>query len=129
MENNTELSPTEWYPAPPPDYIPPANVNDIRDDENQAATGIWVPDGILNYTTKNIWPPSIPCDRIESCRRMKPPNVEARNLPKNHFLCGEKGLFAIAKFSRYDIVGEYTGKIVDDTAGGRFSQKNTRCQT
>lgn len=42
------------------------------------------------------------------------------DLGKDHFLCGEKGVFATEKFDRFDIVGEYTGKVVDDTVNGHY---------
>jgi len=37
--------------------------------------------------------------------------VEVRVLPKGHILEGQKGLFATKAFSRYDVIGEYTGVV------------------
>lgn len=43
-----------------------------------------------------------------------------RDLPEDHFLAGEQGLFALKKFCKYDIIGEYTGKIVPSSVGGHY---------
>lgn len=37
--------------------------------------------------------------------------IEVRVLPKGHLLAGEKGVFATKKFSKYNVIGEYTGHI------------------
>jgi len=38
--------------------------------------------------------------------------IKVRDLPESHFLKGEQGLFAIKKFEQYDVLGEYTGRVV-----------------
>jgi len=38
--------------------------------------------------------------------------VEIVDLPSTHLLAGQKGLFATRDFHQYDILGEYTGRIV-----------------
>ena len=43
-----------------------------------------------------------------------------RDLPSGHFLAGEQGLFALERFKPFDIVGEYTGKVVDVTVSGHY---------
>jgi len=37
--------------------------------------------------------------------------IEVRILPEDHLLSGEKGVFATKEFTKYDIIGEYTGDI------------------
>ncbi len=64
----------------------------------------------LNYL-KNI---------ASSSRRQYIHGVEVRKLEKDHFLCGEHGLFSTRKFSRFDIIGEYTGMVVGSTVNGHY---------
>jgi hypothetical protein len=73
----------------------------------------------LKYTSCNKWQ-SVSKERVEACRRHKVNGVEARLLPKNHPLHGEYGLFAVQKFYKYDVIGEYTGKIVGDDVHGHY---------
>ena len=74
----------------------------------------------LKYTSKNIWPHAIDKAKREGCRRFKVEGVEVKDLPPSHFLCGEQGLFATRKFSKFDILGEYTGLIVGFSAYGHY---------
>ena len=41
-------------------------------------------------------------------------------MPKDHVLHGEYGLFATKRFSKFDIIGEYTGKVVGDDVHGHY---------
>lgn len=76
--------------------------------------------GKLKYLQTNIWDKRIDHASREGCRRYSPSGVEVRDLPPGHFLAGQQGLFATRKFLRYDIIGEYTGKIVPSTVGGHY---------
>ena len=76
--------------------------------------------GNVKYTSNNFWSPKIAKEKKEKCRRQIVVGVEVRDLPKSHFLFGEQGLFALEKFSQFDIVGEYTGRVVDDDISGHY---------
>lgn len=76
--------------------------------------------GAVKYTSNNFWSPKIAKEKKEKCRRQIVVGVEVRDLPKSHFLFGEQGLFALEKFSQFDIVGEYTGRVVDDDISGHY---------
>ena len=76
--------------------------------------------GAVKYTSNNFWSPKIAKEKKEKCRREIVVGVEVRDLPKSHFLFGEQGLFALEKFSQFDIVGEYTGRVVDDDISGHY---------
>ena len=73
----------------------------------------------LKYTDSNKWQ-SIPRADVEACKRYSVKGVEVRLLPKEHFLFGEYGLFATQKFSKFDIIGEYTGKVVSNKVAGHY---------
>lgn len=68
--------------------------------------------GTLKYTLCNRWAANIDKNVKESCRRHHIYGVVVKSLPPNHQLHGEEGLFTVKKFEKYDIIGEYTGKIV-----------------
>jgi hypothetical protein len=123
-------SQTAWYPSATPSEIPQASEALIaKTAEAEAAKPIerqignihpiWQ-SGKVKYLLRNQWTPSIPQVKREACKRERPWGVEVRDLPKEHFLHGEQGLFAIAKFSKCDVVGEYTGKIVDSNVFGHY---------
>ena len=76
-------------------------------------------DDRLNYLVSNNWH-LIPKNIASSSRRQYIHGVEVRKLGKDHFLCGEHGLFATRKFSRFDIIGEYTGMVVGSTVNGHY---------
>ena len=76
--------------------------------------------GAVKYTSNNFWSPRISKEKKEKCRRQIVVGVEVRDLPSTHFLSGEQGLFALEKFSQFDIVGEYTGRVVDDDVSGHY---------
>lgn len=76
--------------------------------------------GEVKYTTQNFWSPKISKEKKEKCRRHIVVGVEVRDLPPTHFLSGEQGLFALEKFAQFDIVGEYTGRVVDDDVSGHY---------
>lgn len=76
--------------------------------------------GTIKYTSNNFWSPKINKVKKEKCRRQIVVGVEVRDLPKNHFLAGEQGLFALEKFAQFDIIGEYTGRVVDDNISGHY---------
>lgn len=99
--------------------------------------------GKIKYTNKNIWTQRITPTAREACKRRSIHGVAVRDLPESHFLHGEQGiafhytaalfcsiflefahnlsysgLFATTRFQQCDILGEYTGMIVDyDTNG------------
>ena len=76
--------------------------------------------GDVKYTSNNFWSPKISKDKKEKCRRQIVVGVEVKDLPPSHFLFGEQGLFALEKFAQFDIVGEYTGRVVDDDISGHY---------
>lgn len=76
--------------------------------------------GEIKYTSNNFWSPKVNKEKKEKCRRQIVVGVEVRDLPSGHFLAGEQGLFALEKFSQFDIVGEYTGRVVDDDISGHY---------
>eukprot|EP01041_Mallomonas_annulata_P005357 gene5357-10708_t len=109
-----------WYPCPPPDFIPELKPNLIDNEPIEPIGKIWTPDGPLRYLTSNIWSSEVSEQRKESCRRHHLNGTEVRTLPKCHALNGQKGLFAKVKFSQYDVLGEYTGNVLGDNAGGLY---------
>lgn len=51
---------------------------------------------------------------------MTMPGVQVRHLPTHHLLHGQQGLFATRAFTPYDLVGEYTGRVVPEGCGGSY---------
>lgn len=92
-------------------------ISDKLDKISLSNESIWPDD--IKYMTSNKWN-SIPNDKREQCRRHKIHGVQVRQLPSDHFLAGEFGLFATQKFSRFDVLGEYTGKIVGCDVSGHY---------
>lgn len=78
-----------------------------------------IKDDRLNYLISNNWH-LIPKNIASSSRRQYIHGVEVRKLGKDHFLCGEHGLFSTRKFSKFDIIGEYTGMVVGSTVNGHY---------
>lgn len=122
-----------WYPCPVPETIP--NVAEININDNPSTTEIDTSSGVLpsahrphpiwnrgslKYSISNNWAKGIPQDKRTACRRDYTHGVEVRDLPRDHFLHGEQGLFATIKFSKCDIVGEYTGRIVNSDVNGSY---------
>jgi len=110
-ENPEKVISTAWYPCPPPSEIV---MNEKAIEKPIEATPsddhpIWQK---IKYTNCNFWSPNISKARKEAARRYRVPGVEVRDLPVNHFLHGEQGLYAAKKFEKFDIIGEYTGRIV-----------------
>ena len=118
------LGGVSWYPAPPKEEIPLENVQNAMEKvkfENENVVEfdqVWKETGV-KYTVSNKWQ-GIDKKKMESAKRERVHGVEVRKLPKGHPLAGEFGLFAAKRFSRFDIVGEYTGKIVGDQIGGHY---------
>ena len=81
-------------------------------------TRFWETDK-LKYTPTNIWS-RISKEKRESARLHDLRGLEVRDLPEGHFLHGEKGLFATIPFKMFDVIGEYCGKIVDNTVQGHY---------
>jgi hypothetical protein len=75
--------------------------------------------GKVTYTPINVWSDIAP-SRIEACKRCKPKGVEGHLLTAPHPLKGEYGLFATQKFSRFDVVGEYVGRVVNSEVTGHY---------
>lgn len=124
-EENCEIVKGKWYPRNPnteSDSTGDQNYSIITADDTPPLLPephqIWS-DGQLKYTTSNKWQ-SIPNEKRELRQRHRLHGVEVRTLPSNHFLSGECGLFAIKKFTKFDILGEYTGKIVDSDVCGHY---------
>eukprot|EP01038_Epipyxis_sp_PR26KG_P006807 gene6807-9322_t len=115
---------TGWYPQKPIIEDMKDNIisNKQEDDNNaniidkseelidNSTISVWE-ELKVKYTSQNKWQ-SIPKDQLENSKRYKVHGVEVRKLPSNHFLSGQYGLFATKKFFKFDIVGEYTGKVV-----------------
>ena len=104
--------------------LSPSAIKDIvkkghSDRKFAAPHPIWATDK-LKYTAQNWWSPGLSKEKRENCRRGTVAGVEVRDLHPPHFLAGEQGLFAIEKFSRFDVIGEYTGRIVDDDVSGHY---------
>ena len=126
--NMEDANKPEWYPNDPGVYgvelidanlrkaqifiekstCPPKTLESIN----------WDP--TLKYAHTLWWSANIKKEKKEACRREFIQGIEVRNLGPDHFLCGEKGVFATEKFSRFDIIGEYTGRVVDDTVNGHY---------
>ena len=70
----------------------------------------------------NRIPPSIKKETKESIRRTRISGIEVRDVPIGHFLygLGQQGLFATTKFWKFDVLGEYVGKIVGDDVNGHY---------
>jgi hypothetical protein len=77
-------------------------------------------DHSLKYSPTLWWSSNIKKEKKEACRRPFIRGIEVRDLGKDHFLCGQKGVFATEKFSQFDVLGEYTGRVVDDTVNGHY---------
>jgi hypothetical protein len=65
----------------------------------------------LLYLTSNKWQSISKAVNMAS-RRNHIHGVEVMKLGKDHILCGEFGLFATKKFTKFDIIGEYTGSSI-----------------
>ena len=77
-------------------------------------------DHSLKYAPTLWWSSDIKKEKKEACRRPFIRGIEVRDLGPDHFLCGQKGVFATEKFSQFDVLGEYTGRVVDDTVNGHY---------
>lgn len=113
---------SSWYPCKPPEEIPLNNIvvtEDMNsDDQIKDGKPFWETEK-LKFTNVNKWH-SIPREIVASARRTFVKGVEVRRLPKDHVLHGECGLFATQKFSKFDVIGEYTGKVVDNGTHGHY---------
>jgi hypothetical protein len=76
--------------------------------------------GPLEYTSEIIPNADLSEERVQKTRRYTIHGTEVRDLSTDHFLSGEQGLFATKPFKRFDILGEYTGYIVDEGVGGSY---------
>ena len=115
-----------WYPHPPPSSSAEATntlivIPPLPPPVFPPPHPIWSTSS-LKYTSSNVWPPSIRKETKEKIRRHAIAGVEVRDLPTGHFLhgTGQQGLFAVAKFEKFDILGEYTGRIVGDEVNGHY---------
>lgn len=73
----------------------------------------------LKYFSANDWE-SVDEDLLAKIRRRSIRGVSMRLLPSDHVLKGQYGLFATLRFQRYDVIGEYTGVVVDENSSGHF---------
>lgn len=126
---------TGWYPAPAVTQtvdtaetstadtnaaiMPSVNPSDDTERLSEAHTHAVFQDLQLKYLTANAWH-GVSKEVKEGARRHHIHGVQVRKLPSNHFLHGEYGLFAARKFAKFDIIGEYVGKIVGDKAYGHY---------
>jgi hypothetical protein len=114
---------TGWYPCPPPEVISLnesiKTIYEKKPNEDREKLLQIFDELNLKYIHSNQWN-SISKQDTMNARRFQVKGVEVRKLPKNHFLAGEYGLFATRRFEKYDILGEYTGKIVDHHAFGHY---------
>lgn len=111
-----------WYPGPPPSEIPLERVSAA--DEASSSSAAYDRDRAfvelgVRYVHSNQWH-GVSKEEKEKCRRFCVKGVEARKLGPDHVLCGQYGLFAVEKFSKFDIIGEYTGKIVGSNVNGHY---------
>lgn len=117
--SNQEMS---WYPGPPPEEIPLNKLANIIEspsssenhDNDKAFEELHV-----RYVGSNQWQ-GVSKEEQKNSKRHRVKGVEVRKLGSDHFLCGQYGLFATEKFFRFDVIGEYTGKIVGDTVNGHY---------
>ena len=101
-------------------------------------------DPSLKYAEALWWSSNIKKEKKEACRRRFVKGIEVRgmlytlhsplylsilivmllciriDLGPDHVLCGERGVFATEKFDICDVIGEYTGRVVDDTVNGHY---------
>lgn len=122
-ETTVSSSSGGWYPCPPPENLP-ANASEMppqqpAEDPKARLLRICNDELKIKYIDSNHWG-SISREQRQLARRFQVKGVEARKLPPSHFLHGEYGLFATRKFSKFDIVGEYVGKIVGNTVNGHY---------
>jgi hypothetical protein len=119
-EQQNQHSNVGWYPSAPGPTIPVFHLSSkhIVDDSTDVCLDPFAETNV-KFLPSNNWV-AIPKEKREQVRRHKIKGVEVRRLPKNHFLSGQHGLFATEKFSRFDIIGEYTGKIVADDVNGHY---------
>lgn len=122
IDTSDKVTEVSWYPGPPKTEIPMVSSVfeklQLEEKEKQEQEDPWKATGV-KYTSSNKWQ-GIDKTKIENSRRHKIHGVEIRKLPKGHPLAGEYGLFAAKRFSKFDIIGEYTGKIVGNTIGGHY---------
>lgn len=120
MDNEESEQRVGWYPCPPAKEIP-LHTMPIEPPKPTQEEDVLAKFNAVNvkFMNCNRWN-SIPKEKMESIRRNYVKGVEIRQLPPGHFLAGEYGLFATEKFSRFDVIGEYAGKIVGDDAYGHY---------
>lgn len=121
--------PSHWYPCNPHEEVPNGSdlvqkypvTTDKKVELYSEPHECWST-GRLKYLTQNYWPPAIKKDIKEAVRRHRISGVEVRDLPPGHFLhgIGQQGLFATTKFWKFDVLGEYVGKIVGDAVNGHY---------
>jgi len=68
--------------------------------------------GDVSFVFENVWKRSngVTKQMKASSRRKHLRGVEVRDLPEQHFLHGQQGLFATKRFYQFDIIGEYVRK-------------------
>lgn len=79
---------------------------------------VWTTGGV-KYRTTNDWS-GVSAEQKDGCKRHRAKGVEGRLLPLGHPLCGEYGLFATQRFDRFDVIGEYVGKVVNPDTTGHY---------
>lgn len=116
--SSSEIAP-QWYPCPPPQSVPVSETPYVpQPDPKERLLKIFQEINV-KYLESNNWS-GIPKDMAQATRHFYIHGTEARLLPPNHFLHGQYGLFALQRFSKFDIIGEYCGKIAGKNAGGHY---------
>lgn len=114
----------QWYPGPPPDALPTNAAESFsqhfpaQPDPKERLLGI-CKELNVKYLDSNYWG-GIPKDLAQETRRYQVKGTEVRPLPPGHFLHGQYGLFATQRFHKFDVIGEYVGKIVGKNSGGHY---------
>ena len=80
------------------------------------------------------WPNNIEYTNVQSFQGYKflkkdiTPSVLVKKINEpNNILHNQFGLFATKKFDEYDIIGQYTGKLVTPDKGGQYVSRSENC--
>lgn len=103
-----------WYPCAPPQDTLTFPRDTPTKEPPRIALKHPLFNGKIKFTPTLWWSSSISKERKERCRREMLPGVEVRDLPQSHPLHGEQGLYAIKRFEKFDVIGEYTGRVVGE---------------
>jgi hypothetical protein len=110
-----------WYP-PRAEFLPSAEgLTKVEKEVNRPCNDHEIfTSGAVRFTPCNVWPKSLPKAHKQNCRRERLHGVEIRDLPRNHLLYGQQGLFATKRWFQFDVIGEYTGEVAPKSASGEY---------